>query len=97
MPMPAGVGERGDEEEERGAEARRPSTRATGGAIVLAASTTAAAGRTIRFGMMWRSTSVAEIATSAAQKNAATAASQVSPKRSTQAATRSAVVASTSG
>ena len=34
--------------------------------------------------MMRRSTSVAEIATSAAQKNAATAASQVSPKRSTQ-------------
>src|SRR5512132_2282363 len=43
------------------------------------------------------SASVAEIATSAAQKNAATAASQVSPKRSTHAATRSAVVASTSG
>ena len=63
----------------------------------MAASTTAAAGRTTRFGMMCRSTSVAEIATSAAQKNAATAASQVSPKRSTHAATRNAVVASTSG
>ena len=65
--------------------------------IVLAASTTVAAGRTTRFGIMCVSASVAEIATSAAQKNAATAASQVSPKRSTHAATRSAVVASTSG
>src|SRR5215210_9037254 len=46
---------------------------------------------------MCSSTSVAEIVTSAAQKNAPTAASQVSPKRSTHAATRSAVVASTSG
>src|SRR5436190_1147399 len=47
--------------------------------------------------MTRRSTSVAETATRAAQKNPPTAASHVKPKWSTQPAIRSAVVASTSG
>ena len=51
----------------------------------------------MRFGMMRRSKSVAETATSAAQRKEATAASHVTPKRSTQPAIRSPVVASTSG
>src|SRR5580765_4820120 len=68
-----------------------------GWSIVLAASTTTVAGSTILFGMMCRSASTAEIATSTAQKKEATAASQLSPKRSTHAAMRAAVVPSTSG
>ena len=51
----------------------------------------------MRFGMMRRSKSVAETATSAAQRKEATAASHVTPKRSTQPAISSPVVASTSG
>src|SRR4029453_6075721 len=65
--------------------------------MVLGASTTAAAGRTMRFGMIRCSTSVAEMATRTAQKNGATRASAGSPKRKTQGARSNAVTLSTSG
>src|SRR3954447_1472749 len=51
----------------------------------------------MRFGMMRRSKSVAEIVTSVAHRKEASAASHVMPKRSTQPAIRSPVDASTSG
>ncbi len=52
---------------------------------------------TIRFGMILCSRSIAEITTSTAQKNDATSASKVTPKASTQPATRAAVASSTPG
>src|SRR4051794_27263310 len=68
-----------------------------GWSAVCAASTIAAAGSTIRFGITFRSKSVTEIATSAAQNSEATAASAVSPKARTHAPISSAVTSSTSG
>ena len=64
---------------------------------MLAARTSTAAGRTIRFGMMWCSTSVPETATSAMQKKAATNAEPVTPNFQKQPATSSAVTSSTAG
>src|SRR5712691_3044412 len=64
---------------------------------VFAANTITAAGRTIRFGMILCSASIADTATSTQQKNAATAARAVSPNASTHPATSSAVTSSTAG
>ena len=72
-PHPARVGEGGEQQEERGAEAGGQPTRPTGGATVCATSTIAAAGRTMRFGTIRRSMSIAERTTSDAQKNEAIA------------------------
>jgi hypothetical protein len=68
-----------------------------GSSAVCATSTIAAAGSTIRFGMMKRSMSIADTTTSTAQKNAATAASSVSPKTRKQATISPAVTSSTTG
>ncbi len=96
MPIPAGYASAAMK---RKPDAASPASSHSGEgwSSVCAASTTAAAGRTIRFGMILRSRSVTETATSVAQKNEATAASQVSPKARTHAATRSPVTSSTSG
>ena len=64
---------------------------------MFATSTIAAAGRTMLFGMIRRSMSIAESTTRTAQKNDAMAASTVSPNFQKQAATSSAVASSTAG
>jgi ring-1,2-phenylacetyl-CoA epoxidase subunit PaaE len=68
-----------------------------GWSAVFATRTTAAAGRTIRFGMILCSMSVADTVTSARQKNPATAVDAASPNFQAQPASRSAVTSSTAG
>ena len=64
---------------------------------VCAARIATAPGTTIRFGTIRCLRSIAETATSAAQKPDATAASHVSPNLQTQPAINSAVASSTAG
>ena len=84
--MPPGRRARRGSRKPRGAEARRAPTPGSDASAVCAASTIdRRRAATMRFGTIRCSRSVAETATSAAQKNAATSASSVRPNARTQA------------